>query len=91
MTLFRKVEVYRSSDLKWRYRVVAPNGEIVGDSGQGYASRRGARRAVRREYPDATVVLLPDNWHDPRAEGDWPEDPDTQWGVANDPHADYRE
>jgi len=42
-----KIEIYKSSaDGLWRWRAVARNGRIMADSGEGYASRRNAQRAV---------------------------------------------
>ena len=42
-----KIEIYKSSaDGLWRWRAVARNGRIMADSGEGYASRRNACRAV---------------------------------------------
>jgi len=37
-----KIQFYKDKRGKWRWRVKARNGRILGDSGQGYASRRGA-------------------------------------------------
>lgn len=39
-------EVYASKD-GWRWRLVAGNGKIIADSGEAYASKRNAKRAVR--------------------------------------------
>jgi len=41
-------EVYRDAGGQWRWRLVHKNGNILGDSGQGYTRRRDARRAVDR-------------------------------------------
>ena len=43
-----KFEIYQDKQGKWRWRLQARNGRIVADSGQGYASKRNATRAVRR-------------------------------------------
>lgn len=43
---------------EWRWRLVASNGEIIADSGEGYSSKQGAERgirSVRRAAPEATV------------------------------------
>ena len=40
-------EVYRDGDEKWRWRLVHDNGNVIADSGQGYASKRGAKNGVR--------------------------------------------
>ncbi len=39
--------VYRALD-GWRWRLVAPNGLIVADSGEAYTSRGNALRAAKR-------------------------------------------
>jgi uncharacterized protein YegP (UPF0339 family) len=39
-------EVFRDRGGKWRWRLVHRNGNIMGDSGQGYTRRRDAKRAV---------------------------------------------
>jgi len=52
-------EIYEDNAGEWRWRLVASNGEIIGDSGEGYASKSGARDAVERVQsyaPDADVL-----------------------------------
>ncbi len=46
-------EVYEDAAGEWRWRLVARNGEIVADSGEGYATRQGAREAAERVQGDA--------------------------------------
>jgi len=41
-------EIYEDAAGEWRWRLVASNGEIIGDGGEGYASKDGARQAVER-------------------------------------------
>ena len=41
------VYVYRDKAGQWRWRMMARNGKIVADSGEGYASRSNAKRAWR--------------------------------------------
>jgi len=51
-------ELYEDSAGEWRWRLVAVNGNIIADSGEGYASKQGARRgidSVRRTAPEAVV------------------------------------
>jgi uncharacterized protein YegP (UPF0339 family) len=43
-----KIEMFADKRGKWRYRVVAPNGEITEQS-QAYASKSNCKRAVRRQ------------------------------------------
>lgn len=42
------IEVYRDMADKWRWRLVHRNGNILAGSGEGYASRSGASRAIDR-------------------------------------------
>jgi hypothetical protein len=51
----REVGLYEGSDGKWYWHRVAPNGEIVADSGQGYATEAGARKAAKRENPGMPI------------------------------------
>jgi uncharacterized protein YegP (UPF0339 family) len=51
-------ELYEDSAGEWRWRLVAVNGNIIADSGEGYAAKQGARRgidSVRRTAPGAVV------------------------------------
>jgi len=52
-------ELYRDRAGQWRWRLRHDNGNIVADSGEGYANRADARNgieSVRRNAPDAEVV-----------------------------------
>ncbi|SEA19484.1 Uncharacterized conserved protein YegP, UPF0339 family [Haloplanus vescus] len=53
-------EVYEDAAGEWRWRLVARNGEIVADSGEGYGSRSGAREAAERVRGGAPEADLPD-------------------------------
>lgn len=44
------VVVYKDKAGEWRWRLKARNGKIVADSGEGYASKRNARRAFAAVY-----------------------------------------
>jgi len=46
-------EVYQDAADEWRWRMVAANGRIVADSGEGYSSKGSARRAVENVQSDA--------------------------------------
>jgi len=64
MTNAGTFEVYRDSADEWRWRLVATNGNIIADSGEGYSSKQGAERgieSVRRNAADADVEVLPDS------------------------------
>jgi len=39
-----KVEIYGDRHGEWRWRVIASNGNIVADGGEGYTTRAGAIR-----------------------------------------------
>lgn len=43
-----KIEIYSDSEGLWRFRVVAPNGRIVADSGQGYRTKYFCTRNANR-------------------------------------------
>lgn len=52
-------ELYEDSAGEWRWRLVASNGNIIADSGEGYASKQGAKRgieSVKKNAPTADVV-----------------------------------
>lgn len=54
-------EVYEDSAGEWRWRLVAPNGNIVADSGEGYSSKQGAKRgieSVKAGAPAAEIEIL---------------------------------
>jgi uncharacterized protein YegP (UPF0339 family) len=56
--------VDRGGDHRWR--LVHDNGNVIADSGEGYATRQKARQgiqSVKRNAPDAEVVVL-DNGDD---------------------------
>jgi hypothetical protein len=56
-----RFELYRDSAGEWRWRLVAANGNIIADSGEGYRSKQGARRgidSVKRSAPGAAVRVL---------------------------------
>ena len=54
-------EIYEDSAGEWRWRLVAPNGNIIADSGEGYASKQGVRRgieSVKINAPEALVTVI---------------------------------
>lgn len=53
-----KFEIYRDTAGEWRFRLKAPNGEIIAQ-GEGYQRRQGCERgieAVKEHAPGAEVV-----------------------------------
>jgi len=56
-------ELYEDREGKYRWRLVHDNGNIIADSGEGYATRQKARQgidSVRENAPDAPVESLED-------------------------------
>jgi uncharacterized protein YegP (UPF0339 family) len=52
-------EVYEDRAGDWRWRLVHDNGNIIADSGEGYASRQKCEqgiRSVKENAPDAAIV-----------------------------------
>jgi len=52
-------EVFEDSAGEWRWRLIAENGHIIADSGEGYNTKQGARRgidSVKRTVGAADVV-----------------------------------
>jgi len=43
-----RFDPYQDRAGEWRWRLIAANGRIVVDSGEGYATLSNARRAARR-------------------------------------------
>ena len=51
-------EVFQDKRGEWRWRLVATNGNIIADSGEGYTSKQGVERgieSVKRSVPEADV------------------------------------
>jgi uncharacterized protein YegP (UPF0339 family) len=56
-------EIYEDREEKWRWRLVHDNGNIIADSGEGYASRQKCEQgleSVKQNAPDASVVDVTD-------------------------------
>lgn len=52
-------ELYADAEGKYRWRLVHDNGNILADSGEGYASKQKAKQGIeslKRNVPDAPVV-----------------------------------
>lgn len=53
-----KFQVYEDNAGEFRWRLKAPNGQIIADSGEGYYNRSGAKRAaenVRQRIANAPI------------------------------------
>lgn len=51
-------EVFLDNANEWRWRLIATNGNIIADSGEGYQSKQGVKRgieSVKRSAPDAEI------------------------------------
>lgn len=60
MPIESKFELYQDTAGEWRWRLVVSNGNIIADSGEGYASKQGAKRGIRsvkNSAPNAQIVL----------------------------------
>lgn len=53
----RWVELFKGANDKWYFHIKAANGEVTSAS-QGYTTRAGARKAIRRDWPGMTVKVL---------------------------------
>lgn len=45
-----RIDVYEDDAGEWRWRLIAPNGQILADSGEGYSRRSDAKRAATRAF-----------------------------------------
>lgn len=53
-----KFELYQSPNGEWRWRLVAPNGRTIADSGEGYSSKQACQdgiESVKRYAPEAPI------------------------------------
>lgn len=55
-----KFHIYRDRALQYRWRLKAPNGQIIADSGEGYATRSNARRAAENVRSRIGQALIED-------------------------------
>ncbi|WP_435361561.1 HVO_2922 family protein [Haloarchaeobius sp. DFWS5] len=61
MSKHARFEVFEDNAGEWRWRLVASNGNIIADSGEGYKSKQGATRGIRsvkRSAPAADVEIV---------------------------------
>jgi uncharacterized protein len=50
-----RTEIYQDAAGEWRWRRVAPNGETIADSGEGYTRQEDAKRAAQRVFTDGSI------------------------------------
>jgi hypothetical protein len=56
-----KFEIYKDTAGKFRWRLKAPNGEIIATSGEGYESKDNCKNgieSVKNHIPNATIVEM---------------------------------
>lgn len=54
-------EVFQDGDGDWRWRLVATNGNIIADSGEGYTTKQGVKRgiqSVKTNAPQAEITVV---------------------------------
>lgn len=54
-------EVFQDRASEWRWRLVAANGNIIADSGEGYTSKQGVKRgidSVKRSVEEAEIQFV---------------------------------
>jgi len=57
----QRFELFQDAAGEWRWRLVASNGKIIADSGEGYSSKQGAKRgieSVKQGAPNATITVI---------------------------------
>ncbi len=57
MSRMNRAEFFQGKSGLWYWRLVAPNGKVVSDGAEGYASRRNVQRAIRRVTLPGTKVV----------------------------------
>ncbi len=55
-----KFTIYKDSAGQFRWRLVAHNGRITGDSGEGYATKQGCKDAVERVKREVSTASVED-------------------------------
>lgn len=54
------IELYEDRANEWRWRLRHDNGNIIADSGEGYASKSGAKKAIKRAKKHGTEATALD-------------------------------
>jgi len=57
-----RYEIYEDSRKEWRFRLKAPNGEIIASS-EGYSSKQNAKKGIRaiKKYANSKQFQIIDN------------------------------
>lgn len=58
MARTRRLEIYQAGDDQYRWRLVAPNGNVLADSGESYPTNALALKAARSIYDFTKPVTL---------------------------------
>lgn len=53
-----KIEYYKDKKKEWRWRVVARNGNILADSGEGYKNKSGAVKGSKATKKALNFLLV---------------------------------
>jgi len=53
-----RLQIYRDTSKRYRWRAKAGNNRVVGASEQGYRFRWYATRKAKRAYPEAEVIYV---------------------------------
>jgi uncharacterized protein YegP (UPF0339 family) len=51
-------ELFEDDAGEWRWRLVATNGNIIADSGEGYSSKQGVKRGIESVRNAAPVAAI---------------------------------
>lgn len=51
-------EVFQDNSDEWRWRLVAANGNIIADSGEGYRSKQGVQRGIESVKNNAAAAEI---------------------------------
>ncbi|RBI60054.1 DUF1508 domain-containing protein [halophilic archaeon] len=58
MTSRATFEVFQDTADEWRWRLVAANGNIIADSGEGYRSKQGVKRGIESVKNSASAAKI---------------------------------
>jgi hypothetical protein len=53
-----RIKVWHSGDARWRWHCQSRNGRIIGASEQGHRRLATAIRKARRQFPNATPIIV---------------------------------
>lgn len=53
-----RFEIYKGSNGEWRWRLRVQNGNVVADSGEGYAHRHDCERGIELVKASASAIVV---------------------------------